>query len=1192
MGQAGSKPPIRTVIPYDENAVTDLVNDTGEETEAATDTLGIIAEESDYPEPEPHVRKSKHGVKEVKDVNDVLKDTTDDDDDKEQKQHTKLEDFAQVELVPVGASFKNYSKKKKKEISFEDDNISIIQNELTKVMMSSGSRTLLTARSTPKEYTKTMSTKSTSKTIETDLGSDISKTTQRELMLTEREKFEFRRFQAPSTDRAPTRGQVRRWTFDMPQPRSAAGLVDNYRSVEDRIAEELAEKHREHRAESYSELVKDLNMHLKSDRLKVKVILAWINKQNIGRLSFGPKLPAPDTPNGYMMLIQENQGTYPVFFALLCRAANLKCVIISGISKGSKYEVGSKDTEGLANTWNAVYVDGSWQLVHPLWTCKGIANRQPGGWMKIEQEGKARRSLSIATSGQDVHSFNPYFIFTKPDEFIVRNFPDEQKWQLLPNPLTIDEFMEQMYIRPIFFLNKFKLLSENKCKLVSENGEPSEIKISFPKSKLHDVVFGYEFSIKIENNNNNDDTKIIENNETGDEKDEESLVIENVDENEDTSKAVLEETERYVMVKKSETEVTFEVRFSKIGLYKLRLFGGYYSEFGSKPPWILDVLLECKNMIPKPQPLPFEPGIVGWGPGPISESLGLFVPSLTESSLNIAEFEEALLYFVVQEKMFVQSELHHCKIGKDKLKPFVETHIIEKEKILTLQIIVRCPGGAPTDFGLKILVQKHGELINACNYMVQTRKQRIMESYHIRRAKQHVFEGVEKLDIDLLTTALEECIKHEVPMSDPEVVGGKNTLEFLECKRELYVALLVNRIDVAEHALYRTRTSNLDVLLGKECTKVEEHLEHMLKLDAEGWTCEIPEIDRLSLVELSHFRKPKVEIRLVVVAMYMLLGVEEDLLKDWNKVRRYLRDQQTTLVEIARLEKYISLETTNKVFVEKYVIERVEEILMNYTEEDIRRVDNTAAAYYKWVVGVTRKLKQKIEEEEEESRLHMLQELEMSTPKSRSAQVNGSAIHSKSGFKAPLGPLKQASIANPSMNGYKTGMTDTVRSNRTPFTADQLSVTSRKPAKGASAFSRVPATPSEARLPNIDEIASNRINDTPVSLDINGVGIRPSKKESRLSNRPGYTSRNAPSRLSAKSGETSVSAPSRNDPSPSLHAPPQVATKPGGTSEHAPNKSPSKLAPTKTNKNAISGNTFFSDRGSIPASANKTRPPK
>lgn len=78
-------------------------------------------------------------------------------------------------------------------------------------------------------------------------------------------------------------------------------------------------QHRDHRAETYTSLVKDLTAGVNSDRLKVKIILAWMSKQNIGRLLFGPKLPAPDTPNGYMMLIQEGKGTFPVFFTLLCR---------------------------------------------------------------------------------------------------------------------------------------------------------------------------------------------------------------------------------------------------------------------------------------------------------------------------------------------------------------------------------------------------------------------------------------------------------------------------------------------------------------------------------------------------------------------------------------------------------------------------------------------------------------------------------------------------------------------------------------------------------------------------------------------------------------------------------------------------------------------------------------------------------
>lgn len=67
--------------------------------------------------------------------------------------------------------------------------------------------------------------------------------------------------------------------------------------------------------------------------------------------------------------------------------------------------------------------------------------------------------------------------------------------------------------------------------------------------------------------------------------------------------------------------------------------------------------------------------------------------------------------------------------------------------------------------------------------------------------------------------------------------------------------------------------------IAKETAKVEEHLQKLIKLDEGGWTCDIPEVDRQSLVELSQLRKPKLEVRLVLTAMYMLLGIEEENLK-------------------------------------------------------------------------------------------------------------------------------------------------------------------------------------------------------------------------------------------------------------------------------------------------------------------------
>lgn len=43
------------------------------------------------------------------------------------------------------------------------------------------------------------------------------------------------------------------------------------------------------------------------------------------------------------------------------------------------------------------------------------------------------------------------------------------------------------------------------------------------------------------------------------------------------------------------------------------------------------------------------------------------------------------------------------------------------------------------------------------------------------------------------------------------------------------------------------------------------------------------------------------------------------------------------------------LGATSDVTVDVSVLERVHDILVHYTEEDIRRADNAAAAYFQWV---------------------------------------------------------------------------------------------------------------------------------------------------------------------------------------------------------------------------------------------------
>lgn len=342
--------------------------------------------------------------------------------------------------------------------------------------------------------------------------------------------------------------------------------------------------------------------------------------------------------------------------------------------------------------------------MHPLWVCRGLAKRQMSGWMAIEREGKTHRELSTANTGCDIPAFNNYFIFTKPEEFIHRNFPDDAKWQLLQEPIIKEEFFRKAYLRPSFFQNGFKLLSEDKCILISENGGPVKITIGYSKENFSEVVFGYELRYKLVEEQS-DKTEII-----------------SVD-------GSTEKTDRrFVLVSKDETKVTFNIRFIRTGTFKLKLYGGLYTDYGNKPPWIMDVKLVCNAISPQAVPLPFDPGWVGWGPGPVASELGLHVPSHVESIVHLTKDETEIISFVLREPVDVIVELEHANTPRDSLSEFIDCEIEVQYDVIVLRTAITYPGKG--EYALRMDVRQHNRLKNACNYIVHTRKERPFEVRH------------------------------------------------------------------------------------------------------------------------------------------------------------------------------------------------------------------------------------------------------------------------------------------------------------------------------------------------------------------------------------------------------------------------------------------------------------------------------
>lgn len=118
----------------------------------------------------------------------------------------------------------------------------------------------------------------------------------------------------------------------------------------------------------------------------------------------------------------------------MCRLADIRCHTLTGYGRGYGFSRGEEIGEGQENhAWNAVWVAGAWRLVDVTWDAGHV-------------EGREYRK-----------AYGTTYLFMPPGQFIYTHFPSEARWQLLSNPLTLDQFKELPYLRGLFFDHGLRL---------------------------------------------------------------------------------------------------------------------------------------------------------------------------------------------------------------------------------------------------------------------------------------------------------------------------------------------------------------------------------------------------------------------------------------------------------------------------------------------------------------------------------------------------------------------------------------------------------------------------------------------------------------------------------------------------------------------------------------------------------------
>ena len=172
-----------------------------------------------------------------------------------------------------------------------------------------------------------------------------------------------------------------------------------------------------------------LTQPAKREQDKARAIYRWItNKIGYNTQSWLTGSSGGDTsPEKVLLNRQTVSEGYARLFQRLGELAGLEVEIISGYSKSYSYSV--EQPHLVKHVWNAVKLEGQWQLVDVTWGA---------GYLDEDKQ-------------QFVHLFQPHYFLTPPAQFIADHFPNDSKWQLLATPISKAEYEQRVYPRAVFF---------------------------------------------------------------------------------------------------------------------------------------------------------------------------------------------------------------------------------------------------------------------------------------------------------------------------------------------------------------------------------------------------------------------------------------------------------------------------------------------------------------------------------------------------------------------------------------------------------------------------------------------------------------------------------------------------------------------------------------------------------------------
>ena len=184
----------------------------------------------------------------------------------------------------------------------------------------------------------------------------------------------------------------------------------------------------------------------KNEQEKSRVIFRWITSNIAYDIdgyqtnNYGDMRPSGVLKNRHAVC-----DGYCALFKALGEEAGLEVVKINGHAKGHGYTVGDRFNGPAVHAWNAVKINKRWSLVDTTWGAGYVKN------------------------GKFVRHFEEYYFMSLANQFIYSHFPENSKWQLLSQSISIQQFEKLVHLKPVFFKSNLALDSHVNCIIKTDN---------------------------------------------------------------------------------------------------------------------------------------------------------------------------------------------------------------------------------------------------------------------------------------------------------------------------------------------------------------------------------------------------------------------------------------------------------------------------------------------------------------------------------------------------------------------------------------------------------------------------------------------------------------------------------------------------------------------------------------------------